>query len=104
MEARMPAAPSRRLAIAAGATLVVAVLAGAGSPASAAVTKPPSAATALRSLVSQTTALPRSSVATARRVKLLRLARHARRDATSAPCGSVRDLTGYRKTLKATTL
>ena len=100
----MPAAPSRRLAIAAGATLVVAVLAGAGSPAAAAVKKPPSAATALRSLVGQTTALPRSSVATARRAKLLRLARHARRVAASAPCGSVRDLASYRKTLKVTTL
>jgi hypothetical protein len=104
MEARMPAAPSRRLAIAAGATLVVAVLAGAGSPASAAVRKPPSAASALRSLVSQTTALPKASVATARRASLLRLARRARRSATSAPCGSVGALTGYRKTLKVTTL
>jgi hypothetical protein len=105
MEARMPAAPSRRLAIAAGATMVVVVLAGAGSgPAAAAVKPPPSAATALRSLVSQTVALPRSSVATARRAKLLRIARHARRVAASAPCSSVRDLTSYRKTLKITTL
>ncbi len=100
----MPAAPSRRLALATAATLVVAVLAGGAGPASAAVTKPPSAASALRSLVSQTTALPVASVASARRARLLSLARHARRVARSAPCGAVADMTRYRRTLKTTTL
>ena len=101
----MPAAPSRRLALAAGATLVVAVLAGAG----AAPPQPPSRSRRARPArcgrsSARRRALPRSSVATARRATLLRLARHARRVASSAPCGSVRDLTSYRKTLKVTTL
>lgn len=68
----------------------------------AAVKKPPAPAKALSSLVNQTVKLPTSSVATARRARLLRLARRARRVQAKLPCRSVRDMTSYRRTLKAT--
>ena len=53
----------------------------------------------LNSLVKQTRKLPKRAAKKAKRRKLLRLAKHARRNARRHPCRSVRDLNKYRRVL-----
>ncbi|WP_320670979.1 C25 family cysteine peptidase [Patulibacter defluvii] len=87
--------PAARLA--AGLTIVA--LGGAVGPARAA--GPPSTpSAALRSLVQQTTAVPRGATGAARRARLLRLARHARAASAKRPCVAVADLDRYRRALR----
>ncbi|MGH2897625.1 MAG: C25 family cysteine peptidase, partial [Solirubrobacteraceae bacterium] len=96
----MRTALATRLALAAGLSLLLAFIVGAG--AQAAVKKPAGPAKALRDVVTQTVKLPRASVPSPRRARLLGLARHARRVAASSPCSAVRDMTSYRRVLKTT--
>jgi hypothetical protein len=93
------ASPTR--AAAAGA-IALSVLLAASASAPAATSKAPSAATALSTLVRQTTALPRGGVPATKRTLLLRRARHARSSARLRPCVAVRDLNSYRRSLKTT--
>jgi hypothetical protein len=97
-----PALPRRAALAARIMLLAAALLLSASASAPAAVKRPPSAAKALSSLVTQTNGLSRAWVATGRRARLVRLARHARRVVTSSPCGSVRDMASYRRALKTT--
>lgn len=97
----MPTALPVRPALAGCLALMLVLLAAASASAPAAV-KRPNSAKLLRSLVTQTTALPRSSVASARRTRLLGLARRARATSAKSPCTSVRSLASYRKVLKGT--
>lgn len=97
----MPHALPGRAAIVAAITLLFVAFFGLSAPAPAAVKKP-SSAQLLRSLVSKTTALPRTSVARTKRARLVTLARRARAASATSPCTSVRSLSSYRKALKTT--
>ena len=68
--------------------------------ASAQKLRQPSAGTALKTLVRQTNALPRSAASRATKLRLLRAARSARRSAKRRPCSSVRQLARYRRVLR----
>ena len=89
------------LAVGAGFVLMLGIL---GPSAQARVSKPPSAAKALKTLAKQTAKLPRSSVARSRRSALLRSVRRARRSVRKSPCRSAADLKRYRRTLARTKL
>ncbi len=76
---------------------------GAAAPAQAKkATKTANATSQLRSLVSQTSALPKQAASKSAKSKLLRRARRARSIARRSPCGAVSQLSAYRKTLRAT--
>jgi hypothetical protein len=99
----MSTVSSKRTAVAGALALsVLLTLGSASAPAATTKAKTPTAASALSSLVRQTTSLPRSGVPASKRALLLRRARNARSAARLRPCVSVRDLTSYRRTLKST--
>ena len=96
----MPSTASRAAAVSAAACLLV--LTALGGPAWAAKsTKKVNATATLQSLVTQTSKLPRTAASKSAKAKLLRRARHARRVAAENPCLAVKDLSAYRKTLRA---
>ncbi|MDX6679903.1 MAG: hypothetical protein QOE31_3955 [Solirubrobacteraceae bacterium] len=97
----MPNAVRRALAVTVGASLLIA-MAGGGQALAAKSTKKVNAKATLASLVNQTQSLPRAAASTAAKARLLRRARHARAVASKSPCGAVKDLTSYRKSLKST--
>lgn len=83
--------------------LGVLTLAVTGLPAGQATAATPTTpSSALRVLVKQTNALPRTATTKARRARLVRTARHARRIAAKRPCLAVRDLDAFRRTLRTT--
>jgi hypothetical protein len=84
---------SRGLAALLTASLLVAL--GLAGGQALAATKGPT----LKSLVRQTSALPRAAVSKAKKRKLVRVAKHARRVAKKRPCVAVRDLARYRRVL-----
>jgi len=95
----MPKFASRALVASVAASLLV--LTAFGAPALAAkATKKANATSTLKSLVGQTTRLPKSAASKSAKATLLRRARHARRVASANPCLAVKDLTAYRKTLR----
>lgn len=100
----MPTALPGRLAFTTGATVFLVLFLGWSASAPAVIKKPPSAKTALSTLVKQTTGLPKSSITSSRRASLLRLARNASKGASKALCTSVKLLANYRKALKKTKL
>ena len=65
-------------------------------------TKTANATSQLRSLVNQTTSLPRDAASRSAKSRLLSRARRARSVARRSPCTAVRHLSAYRKTLGAT--
>ena len=97
----MPIAASRALAITVGVSLLI-LLALGGQAQAAKSTKNANAKSTLTSLVNQTKNLPKKAASKAAKAKLLRIARHARKVASKSPCTAVKDLSAYRKTLKAT--
>ena len=97
----MPTAAFRALVVTAGVSLLV-LLALGGQAQAAKSTKNVNARSTLTSLVNQTKNLPRQAASKAAKAKLLRRARHARTVASKTPCTAVRDLSAYRKTLRAT--
>jgi Peptidase family C25/Propeptide_C25 len=70
------------------------------APASAQKLKQPGAAKSLRVLVRQTNALPAAAAPKAKKQKLARAAKSARRTARGRPCASVRQLARYRGVLR----
>jgi hypothetical protein len=97
----MPDAVRRALAVTLGASLLL-LTAGGGQALAAKSTKKANARSTLTSLVNQTKSLPRAAAPSSAKARLLRRARHARSVAAKSPCGAVKDLTSYRKTLKST--
>lgn len=95
----MPSTVSRAVAISAAACLLILSAPGAGAWA-AKSTKKVNATSTLKSLVSQTTRLPKSAASRSAKAKLLRRARHARSVASANPCLAVKDLSAYRRTLR----
>jgi hypothetical protein len=79
--------------------LLVALLA-AGVPAQAATKRKPTAASALKTLVKQTKALPRTATSRAKRNKLRLAAAHARQAGRRNPCAAVKDLKAFRRVLR----
>ena len=95
----MPSTASRATAVSAAACLLI--LTALGAPAYAAKsTKKVNATATLKSLVGQTTRLPKAAASKSAKATLLRRARHARRVASANPCLAVKDLSAYRKTLR----
>src|SRR3954462_13692536 len=78
---------------------LVALLA-ASAPAGAATKRKPTAASALKTLVKQTKALPRTATSRAKRNKLRLPAAHARTTGRRNPCGAVKDLKAFRRVLR----
>ena len=97
----MPIAVSRALAFTAGVSLLI-LLALGGQAQAKKSTKTVNAKSTLTSLVKQTQSLPRQAASRSAKAKLLRRARHARTVASKTPCTAVKDLSAYRKTLRAT--
>ncbi len=97
----MPSSASRAAVVSAAACLLVLTAMG-GSAWAAKSTKKVNATATLKSLVTQTSKLPKSAASKTRKARLLRTARHARRVAAKNPCGAVKDLATYRKTLRST--
>ena len=96
----MPRYASRALAASVAASLLVLTALGGGQALAAKATKKANATATLKSLVGQTTRLPKSAASKSAKATLLRRARHARRVAAKNPCLAVRDLSAYRKTLR----
>ncbi len=100
-----PVFARRVVATAVGAlVLVLAVCAAAPAAEKKVVTHKVTATSALTALVSQTNAISSSSIPSIRKIKLLRLAHHARSVVVRTPCASVKDLNAFRLSLKATRL
>ncbi|MCW2997118.1 MAG: peptidase gingipain [Solirubrobacterales bacterium] len=78
----------------------VVLLTAAGASPAAAAAPPKTQAAALRSLVTQTRAVPRAVTTKSQRRNLLRFATHARRAAIARPCVAVADLARYRRILR----
>jgi hypothetical protein len=93
-------AVSRPLAVTVAMSLLI-LLAGGGQAQAAPSTKKANATSLLRTLVNQTQSLPRLAASASAKSRLLRAARRARSVASRTPCTAVRQLTAYRKTLKA---
>ena len=87
----------RRTAVAVVTLVVLAVCA---APASAQKLRQPSAASALKQLVSQTNKLPSSAASKKQKARLKQAALAARRNARKSPCTSVRRLATFRRTLR----
>jgi hypothetical protein len=97
----MPKAVIRALAIATGVSLLILLAAG-GQAQAKKSTKKVNAKSTLTLLVNQTKNLPKKAASTGAKAKLLRRARHARTVAFKSPCTAVKDLSAFRKTLRAT--
>jgi len=82
------------------AVVAVSILALLAAPASAQKLKQKSAGGSLKTLVRQTSKLPSSAAPAAKKRKLVRAAKSARRSARRRPCASVRQLNSYRRVLR----
>jgi hypothetical protein len=91
----MRTSTQRTLAVILGSALLLLAL---GGSAAVAQKQNPTAA-ALKTLVSQTKALPKNAASKAKKRKLAKLARRARRVFRTKPCKAVRDLVRYRRVL-----